>query len=71
MLKLRIAPEASLPPIRPLSPHAAPVTVCRFPLAGKVWLQHRDGEGGVFDAAEVAQVIIRRESLEAYFHEKF
>jgi hypothetical protein len=63
--------DPSLPTIPPLSPHAATVTVRRFPLEGKVWLQHRDGEGGVFDAAEVAQVIIRGRSLEAYFHEKF
>lgn len=52
-------------------PPLSPITVRPSPQPGKVWLDHRDGEGGQFDAAEVAAVIQQSEDLEAYFWEKF
>lgn len=38
---------------------------------GCVWLQHRDGEGGSFDAAEVQLVRNDPAQLEAYFWRNF
>lgn len=38
---------------------------------GKVWLQHRDGEGGMFDAAEVDRVRHDAAELEAWFWRHF
>ena len=34
---------------------------------GKTWLQHREGDGGHFDRAEVAARMDRPRALEAYF----
>lgn len=47
------------------------VTVKRWHEKNKVWLQHRDGEGGAFDAKTVAQVIRRGVDLEKWFLENF
>ncbi len=50
---------------------APAVRVQRCAEAGKVWLQHRDGEGGAFDARAVARVIRRKENLATWFWKNF
>lgn len=47
------------------------VRIKRCAEAGKVWLQHRDGEGGTFDAGAVARVIRRKENLATWFWKNF
>jgi hypothetical protein len=65
-----MAPE-DLAQMKPADRHAPAILVRRFPKEGQVWLQHRDGEGGSFDAAAVAQVIQRGEDLEKWFWKQF
>lgn len=50
---------------------APAVRVKPMPESGKVWLQHRDGEGGAFDAATVAGVIRQRQNLATWFWKNF
>lgn len=50
---------------------APAVRVKPMPESGKVWLQHRDGEGGAFDADAVARVIRRKENLATWFWKNF
>lgn len=66
----RMAPE-ELAQMKPSQPHAPAILVRRFPQHDRVWLQHRDGEGGHFDAQAVARVLTRGDDLEKWFWQQF
>lgn len=52
-----------------LSPLGA-VAIFPLPRTGKVWLQHREGDGGEFDRKEVQRHLEDPKGLEAYFWRK-
>jgi hypothetical protein len=43
------------------------VAVFALPRCGKVWLAHRDGEGGEFNREQVVRLLGSPEALEQYF----
>ena len=64
-------PPEDLAQMKPATRHTPRILVQRFPQEGRVWLQHRDGEGGSFDAEEVGQVLLHGKDLEQWFWQHF